>query len=216
MFKRRILELSLEQVKIDVTGSRNTRTRQHVVTAALTWPRPAIAERFSVKTLEFVHHVADLSQSDWTTKILFKEIVLGPFGLEVSVTEPLSVGQIDDFLKFMGSSILKLAGAEAGDLVTSPIGTGLIKLPFAFLSKMVSSSNKKPVKVIGAGHVDLSADDNWKTGRLVRLDIPLITPETIYGTVRNRKHGELSTRRCTLLKAGRQNGVAVVTARLYD
>lgn len=216
MYKRRIFELLLERVQIDVVGGRKTRGSKHVLSASLTWPRPAIAERFAVKTLDFENNTADLSKSDWTARILFKETVQGPFGLEVSVTEPLSTGQAGEFLKFMGLSILKLARAGAGDLAASPIGSGLIKLPFEYLGKIASSSDKKPPRLIGAGKVDLSADDKWKAGKLVRIEIPLTAPETIYKTVRSRKHGELSARRRTLLKAGQPNGTAVLSARLYD
>lgn len=216
MYKRRILELSLERVELNVAGGRKKRGNKHMIIACLTWPRPAIAERISVKTLEFENNTADLSRSDWTTRILFKETVQGTFGLEVSVTEQLSNSQVSEFIGFMASSILKLAGAEAGELAASSLGAGLIKLPFTYLSKLVSASGKKPANMIATGTVDLRADSKWKAGKLVRIEIPLTAPETIYKTVRSRKHGELSTRRRTLLKAGAGNGTAVLRGKLYD
>jgi len=187
-----------------------------MVTAGLVWPRSTIAERVAIKTLDFEDNTADLSRSDWTSRVLFKETVQGPFGLELSVTEHLSNDQVREFVKFMGSSVLKLTGAEAGDLVESSMGAGLVKLPFQYLGKLVAGSSRKSAGVVGAGTVDLCADGGWKVNEVVRVEIPLVTPETIYMTARTRKHGELSSRRRTLLKAGRENGVAVLTARVYD
>jgi len=216
VYRRRILELSLNRVMIEVTGGRKLRSSRHMVTVCLVWPRPAIAERAAVKTLDFENRTADLSSADWTDRILFKETVQGPFGVEFGITEHLSDERIGKFLKLVGSSLLGLAGGEAEDLMPGPVGAGLVRLPFQHLGKVVSASGTGSARFIGVGAVDLDTDKTWEGGREVRIEIPLVAPEAVYETKRARKHGELSTRRRTVLKAGKSNGMAVLSARLYE
>ena len=89
----RTLEMMLDRVEVKTTGARRKDGR-HMVIATLVWPRPLIAERVSAKTLGFEGNVVDLKKSDWITRIVFKERVDGPFGLELGVTEQMSDSEI--------------------------------------------------------------------------------------------------------------------------
>ena len=213
--KRRVFELSLESVTIDLPGRRK-KDGDHLLVATLSWPRPMIAERVSVKTLRLTGGAIDLSESTWTDRILFKETVMGPFGVEVSLTERLSSEAVEKFLRFMGSSLFKLAGAKSDDMVSGELTAGVVKLPIQYLGKLVSSSSREDARLIGAATLDLHADSNWKAGKSVRIEAELTAPETIYRTTHTTRHGEASTRRRTLLKEGGVSGNVVLTGRVYD
>jgi len=157
----RTLEMMLDKVTVKETGARRKKG-QHMVIATLVWPRPLIAERVSAKTLEFEGNVVDLKKSDWITRIVFKERVDGPFGVELGVTERMSDSEIADFFKFLGSSLMKLMGNEAEDMMVSSLAGGLVKIPFQFLSKFISDIGDKGPKIIAGGSICLHAEETWK------------------------------------------------------
>ena len=214
MVKRMVCELSLERVEVGVSGA--NKTGMHMLLASLVWPRAAIAERVAIKKLRMDGDAADLSKAGWTGRILFKEIVQGPFGIEIGLTGPLADPQIERLLSFVGSTLLKLAAAGAGDAASTDLGGGLMKIPFQLLAGKTTQPKPEDAPLIASGRVDLPAAEEWQAGKTVRVEVPLTAPRTIHKTTRQRRHGEVSARRRTLLKAGESNGRAILTARLYE
>jgi hypothetical protein len=214
VYKRRVVELLLEEVKLDVARAGRRRKGRHVLTACLVWPRPAIAEKLIAKTLEMEKLSVNLDSAGWIERILFKETVQGPFGVEISVTDRLSDSQVGEFLSFLGSAVLKLAGSEVGDLLAGGPASGLVEIPFKYLSKRVAAG-PEGAAVLAGGSVDLVVDEKWKPGKAIRIEVPLAAPRAVYKTVRSSKHGEVTARRRKLLAAGQANGVAVINARVY-
>ena len=93
---------------------------------------------------------------------------------------------------------------------------GLLKLPFQYLSKRISSSGKgSKAKSIGYGVTDLSVAGKMKAGKSVRLKVPLIAPQDVCQLVRRRSRDDMSVKKRTLLKSGKGNGTAIFSARLY-
>lgn len=45
--------------------------------------------------------------------------------------------------------------------------------------------------------------------------VPLTIPETIYKVTRTRRHGEMQSRRRTILEAGEDNGVMELSGKVY-
>ena len=212
----RTLEMMLDRVEVKETGARR-KDGQHMVIATLVWPRPLIAERVSAKTLGFEGNVVDLKKSDWITRIVFKERVDGPFGIELGVTEQMSDSEIADFFRFLGSSLMKLMGSEAEDMMASSLGGGLIKIPFQFLGNFISDLGDKGPKIIARGSICLHAEETWKeeNAETKTFQVPLTAPETIYKVTRTRRHGEMQSRRRTILKAGDDNGIIEFTGKVY-
>ena len=212
----RTLEMLLNKVEMKETGSRR-KSGQHMVIATLVWPRPRIAERVSAKTLQFEENVLDLKKSDWITRIVFKELIDGPFGVEMGVTERMSDSEVAEFFKFLGASFMKLMGNEAEDLMTSSLAGGLVKIPFQFLSKFIADIGDKGPKIIGSGSLCLHAEETWKkkNTETKTFKVPLTAPEGIYKTSRTRQHGEVKVRRRLLLKAGAENGMIEFTGKVY-
>jgi len=214
MYRRQILELSLDRVHVRVTGRRRSRTSRHVLTIGLVWPRPGIAERLAVKPVVLKDGVAEVGALNWTERILFKETVQGPFGLDVAVSEQLTGDDLAKFLKRLGSSLVKLAGSELGDLVSGSLGAGIVSAPFKAFGTVVAGSDRLLARVIGSGTADVSSSPGKKGERQFRLEVPLSAPGTVYRTVRRRTHGEVRVRRRSVLKAGEENGSVVLSARV--
>ena len=212
----RTLEMMLDRVEVKETGARR-KDGQHMVIATLVWPRPLIAERVSAKTLGFEGNVVDLKKSDWITRIVFKERVDGPFGIELGVTERMSNSEVAEFFRFLGSSLMKLMGNEAEDMVTSSFAGGLIKIPFQFLGNFISDLGDKGPKMIARGSICLHAEETWKekNTETKTFKVPLTAPDTIYKVTRTRRHGEMQSRRRTILKAGEENGMIEFAGKVY-
>ncbi len=210
----RTLEMMLDRVELKETGSRRDEG-EHLVIVTLVWPRPLVAERVSAKTLSFVGNVVDLKKSDWIERIIFKERIDGAFGVELGVTERMSDSEIAEFFKVLGSSLMKLVGNEAEDLMASSLAGGLIKVPFQFLSKYIANANDESPNLIASGSVCLHAEDSWQDSEVMSFKVPLTAPENIYKDPKVRQHGETHPRGRTVLEAGADNGVIEFTGKVY-
>ncbi len=212
----RRLELMLDKVTVKETGARRKKGR-HVVIVTLVWPRPRIAERVSAKTLEFEDNVADLKKSGWIDRIVFKELVDGPFGIELGVTERMSDSEVADFFKFLGSSLVKLIGNEVEDTMGGSLSGGLVKIPFQYLSKFITKIGDKGPKIIASASINVHAEETWKkkNTETKTFKVPLTAPETIYKVIRTRRHGQMQSSRRTILKAGDDNGIIEFTGKVY-
>ena len=209
----RVLEVLLERVEVRETGARKGSGR-HVVLGSLIWPRPRIVERTAAKTVELEDNVADLKKATWADRVVWKEVVEGPFALEFAVTERVTDSQLADLLRSLGSSVLKLAGEEAEDMIASSLAGGVVKVPFRFLSKVIADSGKKGPKVIATGSLDLHSEETWGKSETKKFKMPLTAPDAVYRVTRTRREGRLKTRRRKVLNAGAENGVVVFTGKI--
>ncbi len=215
MAQLKVLELMLEKVRIDKEKTVRKGSTRRLVIATLVWPRPRIAARVSVKTLDLENNKADLTKSTWAEKILFKETVLGQFGIQVGVTNPVTESQAAKLIAFLGSSLLGLAGSEAKKVMSTSLEGGLIKLPFEYLAKLITASAGKDPKIPNSGIVDLHTAKTWQKKKSVRIEIPLKALQPIYRITRNKRGKGNSPKRQLIVKAGQINGSVVVSGKLY-
>ncbi len=215
MAQTRVLELSLEQVQIDKGKTDRKGQTRRLVISTLVWPRPRISDRVSVKTLDFHNNASDLTKSTWTEKILFKERVLGPFGVQINVTEHVTESQAADFLPFLGSSLFKLVGAEAKKMMLTSFEGSLLKLPFEYLAKIIAVSGSKAPKVPNSGIVDLDPSANWGKAGPVRIEIPLKAVRPIYKMTRSKGSKGNRSKRQLIVETGQINGSVIVSGKLY-
>lgn len=219
----RTLEMLLNKVEVKETGAKRKQGR-HMVIVTLVWPRPRIAERVYTKTVELEENAVDLKKADWITRIVFKELVDGPFGIELKVTEAMSDSEIADFFLGFGSALMKLTGNEAEDMMASSLAGGLVKMPFQYLSQYISDLGDKGPKIIASGSLCLHSDETWNTpsrkgsgttkkknAERKTFKVPLTAPETIYKVTRTRRQGRLKTTKRKLLDAGSENGIVEFT-----
>lgn len=214
-FRRRVLELSLVRISVPETcvGKESSR---HVLSATLVWPRPMIAERISAERLVLENGDASFVGRAWADRAVFKETVQGTFGLSIAVSEHVSDGVAEHLLAGIGSSIHKIMETEAGLVAETPIGSRLLKLPFAYLGKLAAASDKPVVRTIAAGTIDMDSDKEVDAGKRFQIKIPMSVPETITEIRSRRRGGKVVVRRKTLLKVGEKNGEVVLSGRFYD
>ncbi|MFC1497817.1 hypothetical protein ACFLS1_04985 [Verrucomicrobiota bacterium] len=216
----RILEMLLDRLEVKEAGGGKTHG-QHVIMTSLVWPRPRIAERISLKTVDLKGKAVELRKAAWTDRIVFKEVIEGPFGIEFGVTERMAESQFTEFVRFLASSMMKLAGSEAEDVVTNAVLGGLVKVPFQFLSKMIAGFGEEGPKIIASGSLDLHSEKTWNLSSQKRsaaaktFKVPLTVPEAIYKITRRSKAGRFRTRRRKLIEAGADNGVIIFTGKVY-
>ena len=203
---RTVIEVLLDGVKIEATGGKKGK---HVVMGRLVWPRAGIAERASAQVVE--GEAVVLTGQPWNERILFKETVEGRFALELSVTEAVADDKIAAFIRFMGSSLFKVAGDEASGFAGSPIMGKLVELPLAFLGK--KAGKESPARILGSGVADLDADELAGGREIVVL---LLTPGKIEKMQRKRRGGEWQVKRVKVKGPGDSNGEIKVRVRVVE
>ena len=215
-YDRRILEVTLEKVKIGVTSRRYTKgsTGQHLVAATMVYPRPMIAERTSLKTVSLPDGSADLREDGWAQKVLFKEVVQGPFAIRVDVSEELSDSEIGRFVETLSETFARVAMREGAENAVGAWTAGLIKVPMDYLGKAMSAKNA-PCSV-GTGEIDVTIDSGWKEGSSGKIRVPLGLERDLYRLHRSRSGGEMTTKRKKLLSAGEENGWVELSLKTYD
>ncbi len=176
-YQRRTLELKLDRVTLAPHVTR--RSSKRLLSATLIWPRPAIAQRVDLKILEFESGRANFSGLAWSERIMFKEPVEGPFGILFDISRPLPNKTVAAFYRHVGSSLLKLAGQVAGDVVETRFASGLVKTPFEFLAKLVGAKPSKNEN-ISAGDASRDLDvAAWRAGvrKALRVNLMPVEPE---------------------------------------
>lgn len=215
MATTRVLELTLDRVQIDKAKTERKGKTKRIVITTLVWPRPRIADRVTVKTLNFLDNEVDLTKSTWTEKILFKERVLGTFGMQIGVTDPVTESQAAEFFAFLGSGLFKLIGVEGKKMMPTSFEGGLVKLPFEYLAKIIASSGKNEPKIPNVGIIDLEAVKIWGKKNNSRLKIPLKAAFPIYRMGRSKRGKGTRGKRQLIVKEGQVNGSVVVSGKLY-
>ncbi len=216
MHKRRVLEICLDEIEAGATGARGKGRAAHVLAARLIWPRPAIAEKVSLKTVDLQGGKADLNAAIWGRRILFKETVQGPCGLSIEVTRRVSDTQAARFIHFLYASVFTALSAEVA--ATAPGGgwVGLLRQPLRFLARETGTPPKAWPAVMAAGMLDVRPESIGKRGERVQIEIPLRAPKDVFETHRRQRGGETAMRRERVRKAGEANGRAVISIAAYD
>lgn len=209
-YPRDTLELTVEGMEDHCPRSLLNRNRaERLMIATLVWPRPLIAERIASRSFRFQPEGLDLSNRDWSERILFKERVEGPFGLIVQVTEPLSSRDLRRATAVLGQTLLKTAGSELARVAAGPWLTALARFPFTYLTGELSDAGKTP-KIVAAGRRTLLP------GASGPVEIPLLVPEDIVRTRRQRVGGRTRTRRETIARKGDPAGTVRLAATYYQ
>lgn len=204
-YQRLILEVTLEALEVKVSGAKPAAgPRRHLVLASLVWPRPAIAQKMVTQDVTLD---AGLWQrpAQWSRRILFKETVQGPCGIQLAVTEPLSDTALARMAAEMAGGAVKLLSSEmVRDMAAVP--AGLVRLPFDSLQKLAVSLGKEDPRIVARGVLELPSAE--AVGKTAEYTVPLVAPETLYRYVRIRRQGKTVRRRQSLLEKEQENGRA--------
>ena len=209
---RRIIEVTIDSVKLNIKGSR--KGHKHVLGARLVYPRPGIAEKLALQPIAVTKGEAKLAKAKWPERILFKEVVQGPFGLGIEVSRAMSESEMGKVIEAMASSVIKVAGKEIAEVAGGPWGGALMGLPLKFLSGLISKKGSSDS--VGAGVIELCADSKWPSSKVKKLTIPLVADENVYEMRRTRQGNSIRMIRKRVIKKADQSGSVVVKLRLYD
>ncbi len=172
MARDKIIEITLEKARISLPGDARGATKR-VIFVSLVCPRPRVGRVVEAKTVEFKGGVLDMTKDLWTDRVLMKELVSGRFGLRVAVSDRVAQPLDSDFLRLVGSSLLKVAGTAAHGAVADNVGADLARVPFSVLSKMVGKGKVKEPKTAASGAMDLLTDPllEMKGAKTLKVDL---------------------------------------------
>ncbi len=138
----------------------------------LVWPRSAIAKKSGAREMVFKKGVCDFTGEPWTKRVVLREDVEDHCGFAVSVTEPVSIQKLRQFLRLtakyalkMGADFMEKAMVGYADIASAPIDA---------LAAMVGEKNAP--KIIAQGVLDLEHVPD--EGEALEISVPLARPLT--------------------------------------
>lgn len=168
---KRLIEILL--VKCDLTGipEKVLLKSRNLGAVDLIWPRAGIAKKSAAREFVFRRGAVDFAEEPWAKRVLFREEVEDHTALTVSVSEPVSVQKIRQFLKLAAKYALK----QGADFVEKAMlgYADVASAPVDALAAMVGE--KESPKSIAQGVLDVPAlpgeGEEWL------VDVPLFRPK---------------------------------------
>ncbi len=212
--ERRIVVMEMGALRLENSGVRKGKAARHLLIARLIWPRSMIAERKAVKPVEILDGESHLAEAPWVDRILFKETMQGPYGLEVAVTEAIDDDVLAKAFGQLAKGTLRALTGVVAD-AASGFGEDMVKLPLQMASTLLSDALGGEPSLLAQGAIDLEAPGGPARRRVV--DIPLTVPRTLYRPARAvGAQGKSHKRRRKWLSQGDANGMLRVALDLLD
>lgn len=170
---KRLIEVLLVSCEIDGIPEKALPRSRNLGMVDMIWPRASIAKKSSARDFTFKRGKADFSEEPWAKRVLFREDVEDHTAFAVSITEPVTVQKIRQFVRAMAKFALK----QGADFVDSAlVGYGdIAAAPVDTLAAMVGE--KDAPKAIAQGVLDLPklpAEDEE-----VIVEVPLFRPKLV-------------------------------------
>lgn len=176
----RTLVASLDSLFLHDNGALDEEVAVNLLTARLVYPRPGIASRTSVKSIDLDDGVErTFSRSPFSERILFKERIQGrtEIGIEISVQLPAAriPGLVQAILSGAAGAGLAVLGDLAAPLVSAAGRRGARDLSRGGLR---DDRNPETFAVIGSGRTELESEELTAEGAVVR-NLELVVPRTL-------------------------------------
>lgn len=170
---KRLVEVELVRCEIDGLPEKALRKSRNLGCVDLIWPRAGIAKKSSAREFAFSRGKADFTGEPWANRVIFREEVDGHTAFAVSVTEPVTVQKVRQFLRLAAKYALK----QGADFIESAmLGYGdLASAPADALAAMVGEKNAP--KPIAQGVVDVA--ELPAEGESMMVDVPLRRPKLL-------------------------------------
>lgn len=209
------LEISVESIVLDKTVFKGKSKR--LADFRLVYPRLTLAQKTSSKTLAL--DGAEIVKPDfgtWTGGILFKEPVQGTFGIEFSLSAPMTDKELEGAAASVGASLLRLLGDAMADAVGIKALGGFLELPAAGLAKAVTGK-AATVRTAAQGVIDIdaSAYAALKSGETATIPIPVLAAHDIVEERRRPTKTEDRVTRRTIAKADAPVGTVTLQLKAY-
>lgn len=196
--RRKTATIFLDEITVLENGRQGNADAENIVMVGLIWPRPMIDLRTAAKSVRIEDgERIQFSNQPFHEKILFKEIVGGPFGITFEVTERKSPGMIAQFLSSIATDIVNAAFPVPP---SSETFRRIVHAGVSGVGRQVQSPPRETILRIAFGHALIDP----LTAASGRLEIPLVAPDTIGVSGAGR------SRRAALLTKGQPNGQAVL------
>jgi hypothetical protein len=209
MAGRPAVELTLESVR--VIGGEARRAGSRLLTAELIWPRPGIALKTAVSSLDpWKDGGLDLAGAPWHRRILFKESVEGRFAVSIGVSAVAPTETARELAAGISAGLLKLAGSEMSAAAGGGVPGGILRVLASEIGASLAALVRRMPPVIAAGTVDIAPERIGGDG--LRLIVPLTVPADVNRIVRTRRGGRPVQRRERVLAAGTPAGECVICA----
>lgn len=195
------VEISVAGCSLPKTLNGGKKKSVHLVQSFLVWPRAGIALRKSAVKAELNSGEYDAGGASWSQRIVFKESVESTFGVAVGVTEALGSETLEEFLRFMTGTVLKL-GADVIEGSAIP-AADLAAAPFDYLSGKVKKVPEPGL--IAAGTVDVHTDSIPAKGEKL-IKVVLTSPREVVKRSRRTINKKTKVTRKVLMKKGEPNG----------
>ena len=166
------LEVLLVKAELKGIPEKALLKSRNMVQVDMVWPRPSIARKSAMREAAFRHGVCDFTGEPWTKRVVLREDVEDHCGFAVSVTEPVSIQKLRQFLRLtakyalkMGADFMEKAMVGYADIASAPIDA---------LAAMVGEKNAP--KIIAQGVLDLEHVPD--EGEELEISVPLVRPLT--------------------------------------
>ena len=212
--QKKNLHITLDAVQLVATDipAAAKEAHRHIVTATLLWPRTSVSRKTSAIacTLSKLTLAPDPDDREWAERILFKEPVEERFGVEVTVSAPVSESQAAAFVRYAASATMGLVADAVEDV--SPLAK-FAAIPFNYAQKQLAKDETPAL--VATGVVSLLPSELKAAGT---IRIPLAAPRDIVKTSRSRTSvtkGGAQTKRTVLLAKDEPNGWVELRYRVY-
>ncbi|NMA42821.1 MAG: hypothetical protein GX946_05505 [Oligosphaeraceae bacterium] len=200
---QKILEISILELQVD--SYRGKAESNHVMSATLLYPRPAIAMKKCEKQVNLQDGVFDWRQESWCKRIMFKEVCDFRFGLEISLSEAMSKSEMAEFARFMAGRAMRLGANELDDII--PAGD-LVVLPLHYYSQNLLKNKAMDIIILGDLDLEIAQFEGHES---LQLEIPLYSERKLVKRQRvGGRKGPVRYSSKTLLEKGARDGVASV------
>ena len=208
------LQIFVESLELDKTVFADESNR--IADFKIVYPRPAIAQKISSKTLAVKDGKCSKPDTKrWTDSILFKESVQGDFGIEISISSPVTAKELESAAASAASSLVKLLGDIAADAAGIKALKSFVDLPANALAKAVSGASYS-AKTDAAGSLDIPGAlyAGLKSGEETTVSLPLLAERDIAKeSHRSNKSNSSVIVRKTMAKKGAEIGKATLRFR---
>jgi len=173
---KRLVEVLLVSCELTGVPEKRLLKSRNFGAVDLIWPRAGIAKRSAAREFSFTRGKIDFTSEPWAKRVLFREEVEGHTALAVTVTEPVSLQKLRQFLRLtakyalkQGADFVESAMVGYGDIASSPVDA---------LAAMVGE--KDAPKAIAQGVLDLP--ELPAEGEEVQVVVPLFRPKLLKGS----------------------------------
>lgn len=202
--KRRIATIYLDEILVLENGRQGNSDSENIVMVSLIWPRPMIDFRTAAKPVRIEDgRAVEFAGRAFHEKILFKEIVGGPFGITIEVSERKSPTVVAQFLSSIATGLVNAAFPLPP---TSETFRRIVHAGAYGMGQKIQAAPKESILRVAFGHAMIDPVQA-ATGR---LDIPLEAPESIPAA------GAAKARTKSLLTKGQPNGHAVLSYSIEE